>query len=141
MSRTFRLVAGFLLVGLLAVVVSSCVHTYRFYNGHAKDSEEVAFIKGKYSGDGDHIIIIAVDDKILNLDHGKFAIEYTNVEVLPGPHKIMAGATFSKPFKTGPRRLNGEVQVDAQAGHRYQLHAKLNEKNRVEVSIEDITDK
>ncbi|HUU03871.1 MAG TPA: hypothetical protein VM425_20720 [Myxococcota bacterium] len=124
---------------LLSVGLAGCVHTYRFYDGPKREAAEVALVKGGSVSDAVRITIVAVEDKILNMNYGKFAVEYQRVEVPPGAHRILAAATFEKAFKNGPRRLNKEVTIDAKAGRVYQLYAKLDDKRKVHIWFKDVS--
>jgi hypothetical protein len=135
-SRLIKLLLGVCLFGLW---ILGCVHTYRFYNGPKREATEVALVKGGSVSDDVRITIVAVDEKILNMNYSRFAIEYQRVEIPPGAHKILAAATFDAAFKNGPRRLNKEVVIDAKAGHIYQLYAKLDDKRKVQIWSKDVT--
>lgn len=123
---------------LLFMTIGGCVHTYRFYNGPKREAAEIALVKGGTVADGVKITIVAVDEKILNMNYGKFAVEYQRVEIPPGKHRILAAATFEKAFKNGPRRLNHEVAIDARAGHVYQLDARLDAKRKVQIWFKEV---
>jgi IS30 family transposase len=135
-----RSIAVSIILGcLLFVVCQGCTHRYRFYNGKKKPVEEIAIIRGKFDANhGNHITFTAIDSKLLNTDVSENATRYFIVELLPGPHAVLTSVRFASEFKSGPRRLNQEVKINAQAGREYQFHAKLNEDKKVKIWFEEI---
>jgi len=140
-SRLRICVSTAALVVVALAWTSGCSRTYRFYNGKPRAAEEIALVKGAYDRAGEHVTIIAVDGKILNMDRGALAAEYHNVEIPPGKHTIRAQIVCEKQFKTGPRKLQADIRVDARAGHVYQLHAELKKGSKVEFHVKDVTEK
>ncbi|MBW1809276.1 MAG: hypothetical protein JRJ87_13860 [Deltaproteobacteria bacterium] len=135
-----RSIAVSIVLGCLVFVIcQGCTHRYRFYNGKKKPVEEIAIIRGKFDvHHGNHITFVAIDSKLLNTDVSESATRYDIVEVLPGTHMVLTAVRFAKEFKSGPRRLNQEVKIEAQAGCEYQFYAKLNKEKKVKIWFEEI---